>query len=166
MKIHPNFDLRTFDYDIALLGLKEEIVYGVGAANIKYHGQNDKVPPGEMLRVSGWGLSFDITADPFALRAVSVPKVDQDECKKLLAGSYTVTDQMICAGYEEGGRDACVGDTGGPLVNGEGVLVGIVSWGRGCAEPNAPGVYSRVASCSQWISETIAELPELPPTRK
>lgn len=50
---------------------------------------------------------------------------------------------------------ACQGDSGGPLVDAKrNVLIGVVSWGRKCAEPNYPGVYGRVASVSQWIQQT------------
>ena len=68
-------------------------------------------------------------------------------------------DSMICAGYRGiGGKDACTGDSGGPLICKHGnkaVLVGVVSWGRRCAEPNHPGVYSRVTHVLDWIRNNM-----------
>ena len=74
-----------------------------------------------------------------------------------------LTDNMICAGTESGARDACNGDSGGPLFvqQDDGLTqVGIVSWGDGpldaevaCGHKNAYGVYTRVSHYSDWIKE-------------
>lgn len=62
---------------------------------------------------------------------------------------------MFCAGLlGVGGRDSCQGDSGGPMVVNE-VLVGVVSWGNECADPDYPGVYVKVLAVKGWIEETM-----------
>jgi trypsin len=62
---------------------------------------------------------------------------------------------MVCAGLAAGGKDSCQGDSGGPLVNSAKTLIGIVSWGEGCAAPNAPGVYARVGALRTFIDANL-----------
>lgn len=94
------------------------------------------------------------------LRATYTPIVNQVACQKQYETGPTqwrVTDRMICAGYDEGGRNSCNGDSGGPLLHfntGTPKLVGLVSWARGCAQPKYPTVYSRVTSVLPWIKST------------
>ena len=42
--------------------------------------------------------------------------------------------------------------------NGKAKLVGITSWGYGCAHKNYPGVYTNVADLKWWILKTITDL--------
>ena len=93
---------------------------------------------------------------------VMVPTNTNDDCNIKEAYDGRVTHSMLCAGYPgEGGKDSCTGDSGGPLVcneNGQAVLAGVVSWGRSCAEPEHPGVYSRVTYVLNWILENMVRL--------
>ena len=69
----------------------------------------------------------------------------------------TIGNNFLCAGFEEGGTDACSYDSGGPLacpvLDGDGrwMLAGIVSWGEGCALPHKYGVYTNVNEFTQWM---------------
>jgi len=87
------------------------------------------------------------------LRQVVLPIVD---CQQFDSMRDDVTDNMICAGYQIGGKDSCQGDSGGPLVSKQGdswYLDGIVSWGYGCAVAGNPGAYTKVANYHSWIQE-------------
>lgn len=86
-----------------------------------------------------------------SLRAVLVPVANQSYCNQRYNGM--ITPRHICAGLKKGGKDSCQGDSGGPMTFDEGTrkLVGVVSFGTGCAMPSYPGVYGRVTSVRSWI---------------
>ncbi|XP_063157920.1 serine protease 27-like [Candoia aspera] len=109
-------------------------------------------------------FSVPLTA-PLTLQEAKVPIIDQKTCNSLFSASPVegmekdpVMPDMICAGYPQGGIDACKGDGGGPLVCKVGrrwTQAGIVSWGVGCAESSRPGVYTSVPFYSFWIKDKI-----------
>ncbi|KAG8201092.1 hypothetical protein JTE90_028762 [Oedothorax gibbosus] len=110
--------------------------------------------------VTGWGTTSQGGSLSAQLKAVDVPILPDAKCKEAYQDAFQ--DTMLCAGYEEGGKDSCQGDSGGPFVqrsaNGVSTLIGIVSWGRGCAQPKYPGVYTETAHYMDWILKTIQTL--------
>lgn len=157
MFVHPEPDAdialieltRTAPAHIPRLQLPDDGVLQVAASS------------GDWATVSGWGATLDSTVDGGGgatnyLRQVDVPLVSNTECRA--AYGDIISDHEICAGLPEGGIDSCWGDSGGPLtveVHGNDYSVGVVSWGAGCAEPNAYGVYARTSSFLDWIDNTM-----------
>lgn len=119
-----------------------------GVATIGMPVQSAGTAVGTNARVSGWGATSEGGPGSATLLAVYKPVVSNAACNAAYNGG--ITDGMICAGVPEGGRDACQGDSGGPLTAGN-IVIGIVSWGQGCARPNFFGVYARVAHYRNWI---------------
>jgi secreted trypsin-like serine protease len=116
--------------------------------------------PDSLEEVTGWGTtSWPGGARSDTLQSATVPIVDDSTCgSPTVYGSDFDPATMVCAGYMTGGVDTCQGDSGGPMQApvGDGTyrLVGITSWGTGCAMPNFPGVYTRVAGPA--LSSAIA----------
>ncbi|XP_062957150.1 brain-specific serine protease 4-like [Cynocephalus volans] len=113
--------------------------------------------------IAGWGSIHDGVPlpHPQTLQKLKVPIIDSEVCSHLYwrgAGQGAITEDMLCAGYLEGERDACLGDSGGPLmcqVDGAWLLAGVISWGEGCAERNRPGVYISLASHRSWVARIV-----------
>lgn len=108
--------------------------------------------------ITGYGYTREGGPSSHDLLSTTLNIVPDSRCRRLYEDEYSVP-QMLCAGHMRGGRDTCQGDSGGPLAqrssSGSYVLVGITSFGRGCARPNTPGVYTRVSNYVDWIQETI-----------
>jgi len=183
---HLGYDSTFVTNDIALIRLERSVRCA------------DRIPmaiidrgegrTGETLTIAGWGAlyygDFDETRGavaPGVLHEAEIDRFAQGTCSELLCplGSwgppchFTPGPQM-CAGKLMGGVDACSGDSGGPLFrppvppNDRPTLVGITSWGYGCAEPATPGVYTRVAYYRQWVLSHVgcndaADCPPAPP---
>lgn len=156
---HPKYSGSTLEYDFALVQLERKSSY----KPVAYNKTEIAIPADGSKSIvavtAGWGAlkesSYSISN---LLQKVAVPLVNEKVCAEAYAGFNNVTDTMICAGYKEGEKDACQGDSGGPLVTKSGddyLLVGVVSWGEGCARPNKYGVYSKVNSVANWIAENM-----------
>ncbi|KAF7397855.1 serine protease hepsin-like [Vespula maculifrons] len=150
--IHENYNHQTSDYDIALIRLEKSFHFGQNMRPISLAKTTDQYTTGSKAVVTGWGVLRKNGVLSDKLREVRVPVLSNRNCSYLYMGRE-ITSRMLCAGYlNVGGRDACQGDSGGPLVQ-HGKLIGLVSWGYGCAEPAYPGVYTRVAALRSWITE-------------
>ncbi|XP_072458612.1 serine protease 33-like [Notamacropus eugenii] len=114
--------------------------------------------------VTGWGKVEENVqlSPPYPLQEAKLPLIGAEDCDKIMnSNSHKVTNKMVCAGFMSGGVDSCQGDSGGPLVCpslGSWFLVGIVSWGIGCAQPRKPGVYTLVSAYGDWIQSYASEV--------
>jgi uncharacterized repeat protein (TIGR01451 family) len=148
----------TLDTDYALLHLASSITFNSNVAKIALANSGDasQFAPGATATVTGWGTLSSGGSAPDILQEVEVPILSNTDCATKLSG---ITANMLCAGFDEGGKDSCQGDSGGPLVvpDGKGgwIQVGVVSWGFGCAGPNSPGVYTRVSQFTSDIQSTM-----------
>jgi len=159
--VHHKYNFFTYEYDLALLKLEKRVDFQDNIIPICLPG-NDDLLIGEMGIVAGWGRLSEGGQLPSILQYVSVPIVSNDKCKSMFlrAGRHEVIPEIfMCAGYDLGGRDSCQGDSGGPLVvkgkDGRWFLGGIISWGIGCAEPNLPGVCTRISKFTDWILSKV-----------
>ena len=154
---HPEYNSRDMSNDFALLILAEP---ADGAwTQIPLATSALDCVPGRNSTALGWGAtSQGGPSSPVKLQ-VTVPILENDVCDDMIS-DYTVDETMICAGGSAG-KDSCQGDSGGPLVvfdsEGKPTLVGVVSWGIGCAREGLPGVYSRVHCALGWIAKTVAK---------
>lgn len=148
---HPNFNADTVDYDISILRLATDLTFSNSINQINLPELNQEIPIGADAVVTGWGLLSEGGAPAYQLQAVTVQIIGKDVCDVVFPG--LVSNQMVCAGVLEGGQDSCNGDSGGPLVI-DGQLIGIVSWGNGCARPEFPGVYANVPVLRQFIADS------------
>lgn len=130
------------------------------------------VPEVNDCHVTGWGMTHEMIAGAaYQQQEVDIQIISDRDCRGndgagihgFYKTSYLHDPSMFCAGHPEGRKDACSGDSGGPMVcrvGGSGAekdrfqLYGVVSWGQGCGRAHRPGVYGRVTSVLDWIQET------------
>jgi secreted trypsin-like serine protease len=162
IKVHPDWNpASSNDSDIAIWFLSSN-ASGIPLATLA----TDEPPNGTDLMATGWGGIRVQPGDPqvFAkrLRQVKLPLFSRTKCRDAYNaqfGNGTITGNMICAGFNAGGKDTCQVDSGGPLTRRKNgtfkVLTGVTSFGAGCALAGFPGVYTRVSRFRNWINNQI-----------
>ena len=122
--------------------------YGLIKDNVACNGS-----VGANFLATGWGALREGESFLIYFRKVEVPLVEKANCNDAISYKKAITENMLCAGFDAGGRDSCQGDSGGPVTRGTGntVLAGIISWGTGCARANRLGVYTRVSRVRDLI---------------
>jgi secreted trypsin-like serine protease len=150
---NPGFDPTTNAGDLAVLTLADALPEK--SAIPMAEAGDEAYAPGTAAVVYGWGDTTGNSDYALSLRSAKVSVLPDTACAQAYPGGRKGTydaSAMLCAGELLGGYDACQGDSGGPLVA-RGRLIGLVSWGDGCAKAGRPGVYTRIAAAIGWMPE-------------
>ncbi|XP_043935637.1 complement C1r subcomponent-like [Protopterus annectens] len=167
--VHPNFneEEHDFDSDIALIKMKKKVTLNDDLLPICLPSldDNDIYESDRLGYVSGWGVTEkQILSNK--LKYIGLPIVNQKTCKTSYQGKKIkehdpiFNENMFCAGYREGGKDSCQGDSGGAFTiqkNGTWIVAGIISWGIGCGKPGHYGSYVKVSQYLDWINDVIEQ---------
>ena len=152
--VHPDYDNYWLYSDIAMIELSEPVV-DIQPVSLCY----DYVKKsGKSLTVMGWGDLKENGSGSNVLMKVSIPIVSDSACKLTYPGE--IDDGMFCAGLEIGGKDSCQGDSGGPAIvwmDNQWQLIGLVSWGNGCARAGFYGVYTRIQQFFSFVFASVID---------
>ncbi|KAI9575583.1 chymotrypsin-2 [Glossina fuscipes] len=146
---HCNFDKPLYHNDIALIKLTTLIAYDEKTQNITVT-ELDELKEGENLTMTGWG-SWGVGLDyPVELKKLEVTYISNENCRKIYGLNRDDIDEGHLCVQPPSATGACHGDTGGPLVNAEGVLVGVGNFGVPCGV-GFPDVFARLSFFNDWI---------------
>ncbi|XP_057300161.1 serine protease hepsin-like [Hydractinia symbiolongicarpus] len=156
----PDQGLWVIHNDIAIVELQESIkLHHSNKASLCLPDDYKSIPDFYGCYIVGWGHTAFAGEQSDELRHAKVYTVPNSICNSEIAYNNTVNSkELICAGYKDGGIDACNYDSGGALVcNKEGrwYATGIVSSGFECARPHSYGLYTNVAEYKDWVIKNI-----------
>jgi len=155
---HEDYNPATFKNDIAVLLLKNELTFSDNVTSV-FLPKDDLQNPEEGTEViaAGWGLTDANGELSDTLQKVTLNIKGLDECANLYGKTEDIGPHNLCT-LNQDKKDACSGDSGGPLMlekDSKLIQVGITSWGKGCADPNYPGVWTNVMHELKWLRETM-----------
>jgi len=172
---HPQYNRHNGHNDIAILYLERNVEFTTLILPIcmpNFPSLRSKSYVGTMPTVAGWGKTQEGGESATVLNELMIPVLKNEVCRNTYAklNRYFSEDQfdkaVLCAGVLSGGKDTCQGDSGGPLMTTEGFsnqlrfyLIGVVSYGVGCARPEVPGVYTSTQYFMDWILEKVEDTP-------
>ncbi|KAB0799611.1 hypothetical protein PPYR_07491 [Photinus pyralis] len=144
---HPEFNSSTLDADIGLLKVVQPYEAGVAV----------QVPRSDYKYVVNSSVSAVSLDEEITEVITTVEIFSRRYCSNLLSATWKLlTESMICGGLYTGEKPDCLYDTGSPLVDGK-VLIGIISWGKGCEKVDIPTVYTKIPPFVKWITTTIGD---------
>lgn len=153
------------DFDIALMEIETLDIKKIPVEPIQVLNSDESYfSTGNMLRVTGWGITerrFEPTTE---LLGIEMPYVSKTVCNLKKSYDGRISENMFCAGDQLGKKDTCTGDSGGPVTVSAGKdrkLIGLVSWGIGCGQEDKYGVYTRISKFSNWIKEKTSGADKL-----
>ncbi|KAM4676756.1 acrosin-like isoform 2-T2 [Discoglossus pictus] len=169
--VHKKYQPTIDSDDIALIELETPLVFND-------YTQPACFPPREMVVeqlfpcvISGWGSFEEEDSEPSdIMQQAKVDIISLETCNSSYWYDGAIGIYNLCAEYQKGVDHICQDDSGGPLmckVRSTNIyyVVGITSWGKGCALAESPGVYTSTQYFLQWILQSIPNEGTLAPAR-
>ncbi|XP_069835947.1 acrosin-like [Dendropsophus ebraccatus] len=162
---HEKYDPETERNDITLLSVDRPISYNKYIQPACLPRRTADVTLMTDCYIAGWGVLEEQGIEPSdTLQEAHVELISTKRCNSTTWYNGAVGIYNLCAGYEQGGIDSCQGDSGGPLMCKDPkatifLVVGITSWGSGCAQAQSPGVYTSTQYFFNWILDKIESNP-------
>ncbi|MFH1051865.1 MAG: trypsin-like serine protease [bacterium] len=165
--VHPLYNDSLLQNDLALLRLAMPVdTSKLGTSVIRMLTAAEElggaIDPGTMATITGWGnIEYRAYLTSEVLQVGEVPIISISTANNWYSQTHPdairIIESMLPVGHEQGGTDACHGDSGGPLAvkdsTGNWALAGVTSWGYYCGAPKRPGVFTRVPYYYDWIME-------------